>query len=152
MRSSQVVRAYGCQCQSRNSLGLDPRILRHSGIWGAADEAVLNKHIKRNTKKFPWKKACSMPMGGGGAASCPGGATCSGGGGGGTKKTSGSSKPQGRACWGGSMLRGLTCSGSSKLQKSSRQLLLFLIWGRQRNSFSKPETNLSSISWKCAIF
>jgi hypothetical protein len=30
-------------CNSRNSPGLDPRTLRHSKIWGAADEAVLNK-------------------------------------------------------------------------------------------------------------
>jgi hypothetical protein len=28
--------------------GLDPSILRHSGVWGAADEAVLNKVLKRN--------------------------------------------------------------------------------------------------------
>ncbi len=43
-RSSRVVvvRASGCQCQSRNSPKFDPSILRHSGIWGAADEAVLN--------------------------------------------------------------------------------------------------------------
>ncbi len=27
--------------------GLDPSILRHSGIWGAADETVLNKVLKR---------------------------------------------------------------------------------------------------------
>jgi hypothetical protein len=26
----------------RNSPGFDPSILQHSGIWGAADEAVLN--------------------------------------------------------------------------------------------------------------
>jgi hypothetical protein len=36
-----------CQYQSRNSPGFDPTILRHSGIWGAADVAVLNKvHLK----------------------------------------------------------------------------------------------------------
>jgi hypothetical protein len=47
MRSSRVVRAYDCQCQSRNSPGFDPSILRHNGIWGAADEAMLNKaHAK----------------------------------------------------------------------------------------------------------
>ncbi len=42
IKSSRVVRASGCQCQSRNSPGFDPSILRHSGIWGAADDAVLN--------------------------------------------------------------------------------------------------------------
>ncbi len=30
------------QCRSRNCPGFDPSILRHSGIWGAADETVLN--------------------------------------------------------------------------------------------------------------
>jgi hypothetical protein len=42
MRSTvaDVLRAFGCQC---NSPGFDPSIFRHSGIWGAADEAVLNK-------------------------------------------------------------------------------------------------------------
>ncbi len=49
MRSSQVVRASDCQCRSRNSPGFDPSILRHSGIWGAADEAVL-KSVQRRTK------------------------------------------------------------------------------------------------------
>ncbi len=34
--------ASSCQSQSCNSSGFDPSILRHSGIWGAADEAVLN--------------------------------------------------------------------------------------------------------------
>jgi hypothetical protein len=42
MRSSRVIRASGCQCRSRNYPGFDPSILRHSGIWGAAKEAVLN--------------------------------------------------------------------------------------------------------------
>ncbi len=36
-------RASDCQWQSRNSPGFDPSILWQSGIWGAADEAVLNK-------------------------------------------------------------------------------------------------------------
>jgi hypothetical protein len=31
--------------------GFDPGILRHSGIWGAADEAVSNKV---QYKKFPY--------------------------------------------------------------------------------------------------
>jgi len=39
MRSSRVIRASNYLCQSRNSPGLDPSILRHSGIKGAADEA-----------------------------------------------------------------------------------------------------------------
>ncbi len=43
MRSSRVVRACGRQSRSRNSPGFDPSILRHSGISGAADEAMLNK-------------------------------------------------------------------------------------------------------------
>jgi hypothetical protein len=37
MGSSRVVRASDCQCRSRNSPGFDLRILRHNGIWGAAD-------------------------------------------------------------------------------------------------------------------
>ncbi len=53
MRFSQVVRASGCQCQSRNSPGFDPSILRHRGIWGAADDAVMNNvHKKKKLKKF----------------------------------------------------------------------------------------------------
>ncbi len=56
MRYSLVVRASvlwmrsslasDCQCRSRNSHGFDPNILRHSGIWGAADEAVYRKKYK----------------------------------------------------------------------------------------------------------
>ncbi len=42
MRFSLVVRASDCQCTSCNGPGFDPSIRRHSGIWGAADEAVLN--------------------------------------------------------------------------------------------------------------
>ncbi len=55
MRSSRVVRAAGCQCQSRNSHGLDLSILRHSGIWGVADEAALNninKKIQKSSFNF----------------------------------------------------------------------------------------------------
>jgi hypothetical protein len=40
--------------QSRNSPGFDPNILRHSGIWGAADEAVLN------TKKFSLENTAAL--------------------------------------------------------------------------------------------
>ncbi len=59
MRSSLVVRASDCQCTSCNSPGFDPSIRRHSGIWGTADEAVLNIVWKTNRKKSPqkyWKK------------------------------------------------------------------------------------------------
>jgi hypothetical protein len=50
MRSGRVVRASNFQCQRCNSPGLDPSILRHSRILGAAHEAVLNK--VRYFKKF----------------------------------------------------------------------------------------------------
>ncbi len=46
MRPSRVVRASDCQCRSRNSPGFDPGIIRHSGMRGAEDEAVLNKVLK----------------------------------------------------------------------------------------------------------
>jgi hypothetical protein len=52
MRSSRVVRASGCQCQSRNSPGFDRSILRQSGIWGAADEEMLNNVPKIKKKIF----------------------------------------------------------------------------------------------------
>ncbi len=54
MRSSLVVRASAsdCQCTSCNGTGFDPSIRRHSGIWGAADEAVLN---------IVWKKWKNLP-------------------------------------------------------------------------------------------
>ncbi len=59
MRSSRLlVRASDSKCRSRNNcLGFDPSILRHSGIWGAADEAVLNiVHWKKKSIKIPFKK------------------------------------------------------------------------------------------------
>jgi hypothetical protein len=56
MRSSQVVRASGCQCQIP---GFDLIILRHSAIWEAADEAVLN-NVHKNNKKF--KKIQKNPL------------------------------------------------------------------------------------------
>ncbi len=40
--------------QSRHSPGFDPYILRHSGIWGTADEAVLN------TKKFSLENTAAL--------------------------------------------------------------------------------------------
>ncbi len=49
MRSSRVVRATGCQCQSRNSLGFDHSIIRQSEIGGAADDAMLKK-VPKETK------------------------------------------------------------------------------------------------------
>ncbi len=57
--SCRVVRASGCLCQSCDSRGFNPSILRHSGIWGASDEAVLNKVMKRKKEKkspFQMKK------------------------------------------------------------------------------------------------
>ncbi len=58
MRSSLVVRASDCQCTSCNGPGFDPSIRRHSGIWGAADETVLNivwKNRKNPSKKYKKK-------------------------------------------------------------------------------------------------
>ncbi len=56
MRSSLVVRASDCQCTSCNGPGFDPSIRRHSGIWGAADEAVLNIVWTKRKKIPPQKK------------------------------------------------------------------------------------------------
>ncbi len=56
MRSSLVVRASDCQCTSCNGPGFDPSIRRHSGIWGAADEAVLNIVRKKKNPPPPKKK------------------------------------------------------------------------------------------------
>jgi hypothetical protein len=50
MRSSPVVRTSDSQCRSRNCAGFDPNIIRHSGIWGAADEAVLSIELKKIKK------------------------------------------------------------------------------------------------------
>jgi hypothetical protein len=65
IRSSLVVRASDCQCTSCNGPGFDPSIHRHSGIWGAADEAVLNivrtKRKKSPPPKKKIKKKYSMP-------------------------------------------------------------------------------------------
>ncbi len=41
MRSSLMVRASDCQCRSRNSPGFDSSILRHSWVWGAAEESTV---------------------------------------------------------------------------------------------------------------
>ncbi len=40
-----------CQCTSCNGPGFDPSIRRHSGIRGAADDAVLKYNTKKNPKK-----------------------------------------------------------------------------------------------------
>jgi len=40
-------------CQCRNSSGFSPTNLRHSGIWVAAKEALLNNVIKK-IQKFPF--------------------------------------------------------------------------------------------------
>jgi hypothetical protein len=50
MRSSRIVIASDSQCRSRNCPGFDTSILRHSEIWGAADEAVLNKVLTEKTE------------------------------------------------------------------------------------------------------
>ncbi len=65
MTSSRVVWASGCQCQCRNSLGFDPSILRHSGIWEAANEAVLNNVHKKekNPMKAPLRLYVNMDPG-----------------------------------------------------------------------------------------
>ncbi len=57
MRSSLVVKASDCQCTNCNGPGFDPSIRRHSGIWGTADEAVLNIVRKKKIKKIRkrWK-------------------------------------------------------------------------------------------------
>ncbi len=54
VRSSLVVRASDCQCTSCNGPGFDPSIRRHSGIWGTADEAVLNI-VRHKNEKIPQK-------------------------------------------------------------------------------------------------
>ncbi len=59
MRSCPVDRASDSQ-HRRNCPEFDPSILRHSGIWGAADEAVLNiVHKKKKYKKSPFNSSTS---------------------------------------------------------------------------------------------
>jgi hypothetical protein len=51
---SRLVRESDSQCRSSNCPGFDPSILRHSGIWRAADEALLNiVHKKKKIQKNP---------------------------------------------------------------------------------------------------
>ncbi len=54
MRFSRVVIVSDCQCRSGNSPGFNPSIPRHSGIWGAVDESVLNiVHRRKKILKIP---------------------------------------------------------------------------------------------------
>ncbi len=41
------------QCRSRNCPGFDASIFRHNGMWGAADEALLNI-VHKKSKKSPF--------------------------------------------------------------------------------------------------
>jgi hypothetical protein len=50
MRSIRAVKVSDCQCRSRYGLGFDPSIFEHSGICGAADDAVLNNVLKKSLK------------------------------------------------------------------------------------------------------
>ncbi len=54
MRSSRVVRARltANAVLVATVLGFDPSIFWHSGVWGAADEAVLNIVHKKSFKKY----------------------------------------------------------------------------------------------------
>ncbi len=58
-RSSIVVRASDWQCRSRSSPGFNPSILRHGGIWGAADEAVLST-VHKKPKNPPVRCICRI--------------------------------------------------------------------------------------------
>jgi hypothetical protein len=51
-----------CQCQSRKSLEFNLTILRHSGILGAADKALLNKELLKNLKDPPLKCSTCADM------------------------------------------------------------------------------------------
>ncbi len=51
MRSSREVTASGCQCQSCNSPGIDLSILRHNGIWEAADAVAVLKKVHPKAQK-----------------------------------------------------------------------------------------------------
>ncbi len=73
MRSSIVVRASDCQCTSCNGHWFDSSIRRHSGIWGAADEAVLDIVRKKYlapilmhnfwlSSRFFWALLCIGPQ------------------------------------------------------------------------------------------
>jgi hypothetical protein len=60
-----MVRESDSQCRSRSCPRFNPSILQHSGIGGAADEAVLNivhivsktiPHYKKNVKNMVLEK------------------------------------------------------------------------------------------------
>ncbi len=53
LTNGQSVRLSDCQCLSHNSPGFDPIIFYHSGIWGKADEVMLNKLHEKNFQKVP---------------------------------------------------------------------------------------------------
>jgi hypothetical protein len=55
MRSGREVRVSDSQCQSRNFPGFDPR--------GAADEAVLNKVLKKSQNPPFFEKYCGFGSG-----------------------------------------------------------------------------------------
>jgi hypothetical protein len=52
MRSSRVFISPACQCQTRNSPGFNPSILATQLNLMAADEAVLNKLLKKKLNKI----------------------------------------------------------------------------------------------------
>jgi len=53
MISNQVDKASDCQCRCCNSLGFKSSVCRHSGFWGAADEAVLITVHEKYHQKIP---------------------------------------------------------------------------------------------------
>jgi hypothetical protein len=62
-RSCRLVGASDSQCRNRNCPGFrfDPSILWHSGIWGAADEAVLSIiHKKKKILKIPFYRQAKI--------------------------------------------------------------------------------------------
>ncbi len=62
-RSSPVVKASNCQWQSRNCPAFKPSILRHIGIWGSADETVLNTvHKKIRLTNTEQKSVLVLPL------------------------------------------------------------------------------------------
>jgi hypothetical protein len=56
MRSSQVAGAHDYQSQGSNSPRFNQSILKHSGVWVAADEAVLNIQYIKNPSQNGRKK------------------------------------------------------------------------------------------------
>jgi hypothetical protein len=63
LNSIRVVRVSGCQFQRRNSPGIDLSILRHNGIWEAADAIAVLKKVHPKAQKnslmiYPKRWAC----------------------------------------------------------------------------------------------